>query len=246
MKLDGNTVLVTGGATGIGFGIVKYFYEHGSTVIVCGRREEALLAAKSKLPKLITYQCDVGAEQERLALRDFISKEFPKTNVLVNNAGIQRRLQIANSDPWHETQREIAINFEAPVHLCQLFLPHLVKQSQAAIINVSSGLSFAPLATVPVYSATKAALHSFTLSLRHQLAKSSISVIEIIPPAVNTDLGGPGLHTFGVDVNEFCDAVMKRLASGELELGFGMSEKTRNATRQELDEAFKRMNSGSN
>jgi uncharacterized oxidoreductase len=90
MKLNGNTVLVTGCATGIGFGIVKYFYEHGSTIIVCGRREEALLAAKSKLPKLITYQCDVGVEQERLALSDFISKEFPKTNVLVNNARLHR------------------------------------------------------------------------------------------------------------------------------------------------------------
>lgn len=244
INLDGNTVLVTGGATGIGFGIVKHFYEHGSTVIVCGRRQDALLAAKSKLPKLITYQCDVGVEQGRLSLRDFISKEFPKTNVLVNNAGIQRRLELSKLEPWRETQREIAINFEAPVHLCQLFLPHLVKQSQAAIINVSSGLSFAPLASVPVYSATKAALHSFTLSLRHQLAKSSISVIEIIPPAVNTDLGGPGLATFGVDVNEFCDAAMKRLASGELEIGFGVSEKTRNASRQELDEALKRMNSG--
>ena len=243
MNLDGNTVLVTGGATGIGFGIVKHFYEHGSTVIVCGRRQDALLAAKSKLPKLITYQCDVGVEQGRLSLRDFISKEFPKTNVLVNNAGIQRRMQISHSEAWHETQREIAINFEAPVHLCQLFLPHLVKQSQAAIINVSSGLSFAPLATVPVYSATKAALHSFTQSLRHQLTKTKVSVIEIVPPAVNTDLGGPGLHTFGVNVDEFSTAVMKRLAGGELEIGFGMSEKTRQASRQELDEAFIRMNS---
>jgi len=242
MKLDGNTVLVTGGATGIGFGIVKHFYEHGSTVIVCGRREEALAAAKSKLPKLVTYQCDVGSEKERVALKNFITKEFPNLNTLVNNAGIQRRLELSKPDPWQETQREIAINFEAPVHLCQLFLPHLNLRPSAAIINVSSGLSFAPLANVPVYSATKAALHSFTQSLRHQLTKTKVSVIEIVPPAVNTDLGGPGLHTFGVNLDEFCTGVMKRLSAGELEIGFGMSEKTRLASRQELDEAFIRMN----
>ena len=95
---------------------------------------------------------------------------------------------------------------------------------------------------VPVYCATKAALHSFTLSLRHQLAKTAVKVVELVPPAVNTDLGGPGLHTFGVDVNEFAESVMKRIAAGELEVGFGISEVTRAASRPELEAIFKRMN----
>ena len=102
-------------------------------------------------------------------------------------------------------------------------------------MNVGSGLAFAPLAAAPIYCATKAALHSFTLSLRHQLRGTSIEVIEIVPPAVNTDLGGPGLHTFGTDVNEFADAVMARIEAGETEVGFGNSEGSRRAS---ADRAF--------
>jgi uncharacterized oxidoreductase len=118
-----------------------------------------------------------------------------------------------------------------------------VRQKSPAIINITSGLAFAPLARAPVYSATKAALHSFTLSLRHQLKESPVQVIEIAPPAVDTDLGGPGLHTFGVKLDEFVDAVMPRLAAGELEMGYGFGEQARGASRQELDEIFARMNS---
>jgi uncharacterized oxidoreductase len=109
---------------------------------------------------------------------------------------------------------------------------------------VTSGLSFAPLANVPVYSATKAALHSFTLSLRHQLSTTPIEVIELIPPAVNTDLGGPGLHTFGVPLDEFADAVMAGLAKGEREIAYGTAEKSSRASREGLDEIFLRMNAG--
>ena len=127
--------------------------------------------------------------------------------------------------------------------MCRLFAAHLRKQSRAAIVNVGSGLAFAPLAAVPIYCATKAALHSFTLSLRHQLRGTSVEVIEIVPPAVNTDLGGPGLHTFGADVNEFADAVMARIQAGETEVGFGFSEGSRRASRDELDALFERMNS---
>ena len=102
-------------------------------------------------------------------------------------------------------------------------------------MSVTSGLSFSPLAAVPVYSATKAAFHSFTLSLRHQLGLDPHQVVEIAPPAVDTDLGGPGLHTFGVNVDEFADSVMKRVEAGELEVGFGFSESARLASRQQLD-----------
>ena len=140
------------------------------------------------------------------------------------------------------TQQEIAINFEAPVHLTAFLIPHLLQQTNAAIVNITSGLAFAPLARAPVYSATKAALHSFTLSLRHQVAQLPLEVIEIAPPAVDTDLGGPGLHTWGVNVDEFLDAVMPRLAAGELEIGYGFSDETRNASRRELDAVFQRIN----
>ncbi|MFC7669196.1 SDR family oxidoreductase [Hymenobacter humi] len=169
--------------------------------------------------------------------------EFPHLNVLVNNAGIQNRLQLADdAEDWESRRQEIVINVEAPMHLATLLIPHLRQQPHSAIINVTSGLSFAPAAFAPIYSATKAALHSFTLSLRHQAAPTGIEVLEIVPPAVNTDLGGVGLHTFGVPVDDFADSVMARLAAGEQEVGYGTSEQARLASRAELDERFRLMN----
>lgn len=108
--------------------------------------------------------------------------------------------------------------------------------------NVTSGLSFVPLTSTPVYSATKAAMHSYTLSLRHQLAGTALQVIEIIPPAVDTDLGGPGLHTFGVPPDEFLDAVVPRIEAGEHEVAYGFAQQSSHASREELDQIFERMN----
>jgi uncharacterized oxidoreductase len=234
---------VTGGASGIGLALATRFLAAGSTVIVCGRREARLGEVRERGPGIITRVADLTRAEERTALRDWAVAAYPGLNVLVNNAGIQRRLTLAQEESWDATREEFAINIEAPVHLCRLFLTHLQHQPRAGIVNVTSGLGFAPLAAAPIYSATKAALHSFTLSLRHQLHDTSVEVIEIVPPAVNTDLGGAGLHTFGVDVNEFADAVMARTAAGESEVGFEYSDQARRASRDELDAIFARMNS---
>jgi uncharacterized oxidoreductase len=242
MQLDSNTVLVTGGASGIGLALAERFLQAGSEVVICGRREEKLREAQAKHPGMKIRVCDVADPAGRLALRDWVVSEFPRLNVLVNNAGIQRRIQLQHEE-WAPTQQEIGINFEAPVHLSMLFLPHLSSQERPTILNVTSGLSFVPMASAPIYSATKAALHSFTLSLRHQLSATPIQVVEIIPPAVNTDLGGPGLHTFGVSVDEFIDAVMTRLQAGDLEIPYGFAEQASRASRGELDAIFQRMNS---
>jgi uncharacterized oxidoreductase len=246
MDLASNTVLMTGGASGIGFALAERFLHAGSDVIICGRREDKLREAKDKHREIAIHVCDVEAAAGRLALFRWAVAEFPRLNVLVNNAGIQRR-GVRLADPltdaeWESTRQEIAINFEAPVHLSRLFIPHLRKQTRAAIMNVTSGLGFAPMATVPVYSATKAALHSFTVSLRYQLAETPIQVVEIIPPAVNTDLGGAGIHTFGVPVDEFADAVMARIAAGDLEVAYGFAQQARRASRSELDQMVSRMN----
>ncbi len=242
MQLSQQTVLITGGATGIGLALAARFLAVGSTVIAAGRREEALAAARESHPALITRVADVSTPEGRIALFEWASREFPRLSVLVNNAGIQRRFDLASGESWEQTESEIAINLHAPIHLSQLFIPHLRAQEGAAILNVSSGLAFAPIAAMPVYCATKAALHSFTLSLRQQLLETSVKVIEIIPPAVNTDLGGPNLHTFGVDVNEFADDLMARLAAGELEIAYGSALKGSRASRDELDAAFLAMN----
>jgi len=242
MDLGANTVLVTGGATGIGLALATRFLAAGSTVIVCGRRDSALRHAREGAPGLHTRVADLRHPEARVSLRNWLLEAFPSFNVLVNNAGIQRRVSLREEEPWDVTHEELAVNLEAPIHLSGLLLPHLMRQPRAAILNITSGLSFAPLAAAPIYCATKAALHSFTLSLRHQLRQTSVEVIEVVPPAVNTDLGGPGLHTFGVDVNELADSTVARIASGELEIGFGPSEATRRASREQLDAMFMRMN----
>ena len=243
MDLSNNTVLVTGGASGIGLAIAERFLTAGSEVIICGRRADKLTAAKVARPKLRTHVADASSALGRETLVEWIANEFPRTNVLVNNAGIQRRIRLADAEPWEQSHDEIAINLEAPIHLSRLFIPHLLKQEHAAIINVTSGLSFVPLAAVPVYCATKAALHSFTLSLRQQLKDTPIQVIEIIPPAVDTDLGGPGLHTFGVNLNEFADNVMGQIQAGAVEAAYGFAEQASRASRDELTAIFQRMNS---
>jgi uncharacterized oxidoreductase len=244
MDLAGHTVLVTGGSSGIGLALAERFMHGGSEVIVCGRREDKLTAVKDKHPNMHTRACDVAIPKERVSLVERVVREFPGLDVLVNNAGIQRRVALAQPEPWDATHQEIAINFEAQVHLCTLLIPHLTTQQHPAIVNVTSGLAFVPLTTVPVYSATKAAFHSFTLSLRHQLAKTPIEVIEIAPPAVNTDLGGPGLHTHGVALDEFVDAAVTQLLAGSTEISYGFSEQASRASRAELDQIFVRMNQG--
>ena len=243
MNLGGNTVLITGGATGIGLALAIRFLQAGSKVIICGRRSDKLEEAQRIHPELKTYVCDVAEEAERINLFEWTVKNFPEVNVLVNNAGIQRRYSATKDpDPWQERRKEIVINVEAPIHLTSLFVTHFLKQPQAAIINVSSGLAFTPGTFATVYSATKAALHSFTMSLRHELENTSIKVIEIVPPAVNTDLGGAGIHTMGVPVDEFADSIMQRLGEGEPEIGYGRSEKARNASRSEINEMIRMMN----
>ena len=242
MDISGNTILITGGGSGIGFALAKRFLDAGNAVVVCGRREAKLREANSLDGRLATLVADVSTEAGRIALAESATRTYPQLNVLVNNAGIQRRLRLEDQEAWEATREELAINLEAPIHLTRLLLPHLMGQRRAAVVNITSGLAFAPLARTPVYSATKAALHSFTLSLRHQLRGSPVSVIEIAPPAVDTDLGGPGLHTFGVNVDEFADGVFAKLAGDEPEIGYGFGEQARTASRADLDQLFVRIN----
>ena len=242
MELGGNVVLVTGGASGIGLALARRLLAAGSRVIVCGRRASALDAAAAAHPGLVTRVCDVARADEREALAEWVTGAHPDLNVLVNNAGVQRRVRLTEPEPWAATREEIAINFDAPVHLTARLLPHLLGRPRAAVVNVTSGLAFSPLAAVPVYCATKAALRSFTLSLRHQLAGTPVEVVEVIPPAVDTDLGGPGLHTFGAPLDAFADAVAAGLAAGAPEVAYGTAETRRRAAHQAFDETFAQTN----
>jgi uncharacterized oxidoreductase len=239
MNLSNNKILITGGATGIGFGLAERFIKEKNTVIICGRRQDALLHAKTSLPSLITRPCDLSIASEREELYNWIKKEHSDLNVLVNNAGIQHWMKISDDNFFQRAKDEITINIEAPVHLASLFqnLPSL-----EVIINVSSGLSFSPLSKVPVYCATKAFLHSFTLSLQHQLKSRNIEVIELVPPALNTDLGGPGIHDAYPPISGFIDAVFDQLKQGKTIIAYGTSETMLNAGPEQLQMAFSRMN----
>jgi len=242
MEFKENTVLVTGGGSGIGFALAERFIQAGSSVIICGRREDKLKEARSKYPQMHIRVCDVANPTERTALFTWATESFPELDILVNNAGIQQRIQLQQKPIWETLGQEVAINLEAPIHLSTLFIPHLLQQKWSAIINVTSGLAFVPLAHVPVYCATKAALHSFTLSMRYQLSGTPIAVIEIIPPAVDTDLGGKGLHTFGAPLGEFTDAIVKQLEKGSIEATYGFSAESSRATRKQLEVIFEQMN----
>jgi uncharacterized oxidoreductase len=239
MKLTGNTILITGGASGIGLGLTERFLKEGNNLIICGRRADALQEISNKFSSVITKVCDLSLEAERVELYNWISKNHSNLNVLVNNAGIQNWMTISDSDFYEKAQTEIAINVLAPLHLSSLF-SNLT--SLDTIINVTSGLAFVPLTKVPVYSATKAFFHSFTLSLRQLVKDKNIEVIEMIPPALNTDLGGKGLHDGQPSVNDFVEAVFQQMKEGKTELTFGFSEIMAKATPDTLKETFKRMN----
>lgn len=246
MNLADNTILLTGGATGIGLALAERLQAAGSLVIAVGRREDKLREAQQRVPGLLTYAADLAQPAARIALAEWVQREHPNLNVLLNNAGIQNRVPVAEMATslaaWEKEREEIAINLDAPIHLTALLLKHLQGKSNATVINVSSGLAFSPFALMPVYCATKAALHSFTLSLRHEAAKLGVAVVELVPPALNTDLGGPGLHTFGESVEAFADSVLARLAAGEQEIGFGTAETRRLASREQLDAYFQQVN----
>jgi len=239
MKLTGNKILITGGATGIGLGLTERFLRENNTVIVCARRESVLKELSDKHPSVITRVCDLSKPSEREALFAWISKEHADLNVLVNNAGIQQWMSVLDGDFLERAKAEMAVNIEAPMHLASLFANF---ESLTTVINVTSGLAYVPLVKVPVYSATKAFMHSFTLSLRQILQPTGIEVIELIPPALNTDLGGKGIHDFASPVCDFIDAVFMQLAEQKTEISFGFSDVMVKAGPEELHAAFARMN----
>ncbi|MGV3560673.1 SDR family oxidoreductase [Larkinella arboricola] len=239
MHISNHKVLITGGASGIGLGLARRFVQEKNTVIICGRRKAALREVSEQLPSVITRVCDLSRAEERQELYQWVAKEHPDLTVLVNNAGIQQWMNVSDADFFQRATDEIRINIEAPLQLTSLFLN---LPSLTSILNVTSGLAFVPLTKVPVYSATKAFFHSFTLSLRALVKSRGIEVIELIPPALNTDLGGKGLHDQAPPVSDFINAVFDQLKQGKTEISFGFSETMMKATPDELRSAFNRMN----
>ena len=238
MKISGNTILITGGTSGIGLAFALEFIRLDNTVIICGRREEKLKQLAAEYPGLITRVCDVADTAQRVDLYDWTVKNYPGMNVLMNNAGIQLVTNLTATVDLDSVRSEVETNFIAPVHLGSLFAQHLAKFDTSAIINISSGLSFVPIAFMPVYCATKAAIHSLTLSQRHQLRNTSIKVFEIAPPSVDTELGhqrrtDKSQNHGGIPVGEFLSEAMEAITNDTLEAAIGQSKHLR-AKREEM------------
>ena len=230
MKMTGNTILITGGTSGIGLEFATQLSQRKNTVIVTGRNPTTLHELQERFPNIPTYQSDVRNPAAIALLYQKVTHDFPALNVVMNNAGIMRMLSLNGKHGLQDIGQEIEINMLGPVRMVEQFLPYLKMKPEAAIVNVSSGLAFLPLASAPIYCATKAGIHSYTQSLRVQLQGTSVKVFEVAPPSTNTPL----LDNFGSDasnrsswgvmkVDKMVSVTMKGLESDTYEIRPGIS-----------------------
>ncbi len=236
MKTTGNRILITGGSSGIGLAFAKAFTSIGNDIMVCARSQADLEDAASKVSGLKTFRCDISKEEGRRELFKW-ANDIVGVNMLINNAGIQRAVDLQKPI----SKEEIDTNLIAPIELSSIFMPMLHANAPSAIINVGSGLSFVPMSKFPIYSATKAAMHSFSISLRHQLNKSQIKVFEVIPPIVHdTNLKGKPIEKSqnSVSAEEVALALINSLLIDEYECTIGATKKWSKSSRDELDKTF--------
>lgn len=212
MRLTGNTILVTGGGSGIGRGLAVALHEAGNRVVIAGRREEALRAVADEHPGIAHLQLDQSKWQSIPRFVNELTRRHPELNVVINNAGIMALEDLSEPDP-DIASAVVSTNLLGPIVLSSLLIPTLKARRHPAIVNVTSALAFVPLAFAPTYSATKAALHSYTECMRFQLQDSGIQVIEIAPPRVQTDMQGPADDDRSMSVDDFVAETLSLLAS---------------------------------
>ncbi len=230
MRLSGNTVLITGGTSGIGFEIAAQLLERGNSVVVTGRDQSRLEQVQRGLPGVHTFQSDVSDAKAIPVLFDAVIKKFSALNVLINNAGIMRKINLlGEGNGLEDISREIETNLIGTIRMVKQFLPHLETKEFAAIVNVSSGLAFVPLPIAPIYCAAKAGVHSFTQSLRVQLRNTRIMVFELAPPMTRTPLFAGDIRAEDVkdvrmmDVSKMVSQAIKGLEKDQLEIRPGLS-----------------------
>ncbi len=189
MELKNSTILITGGTSGIGLELVKQLTKEGANIIVTGRKLDALNETKKQFPHVHTFQSDVSKAEDIKRLYEDVTTLFPDLNVIINNAGLMRLIDLQDQSLSLENiNTEITTNLTGTIQMVHQFLPHLMKQKTAAIVNVSSGIAFMPYSSAPIYSAAKAGVHAYTQALRLQLEDTHIKIFEMIPPGVNTNL----------------------------------------------------------
>lgn len=218
MKLTGNTVLITGGTSGIGLALAKAFALRDNKVITCGRSNEKLKSVSQDQPNIVGFRCDIANDIERNGLVDFVSEKFPDLNILINNAGIQKNYSFLDSLDFSELiDEEINVNLIAHLKLTSCILPQLVKKSSAGIVNVTSALAFVPKQSAPIYCTTKAAMHNFTKVLRYQLENTPVKVFEIIPALVDTEMT-KGRGKGKISPEELADEVLRGIEADKFEI----------------------------
>jgi uncharacterized oxidoreductase len=212
MQMSGNTILITGGATGIGRGLAEAFHREGNQIVIAGRRKAQLDETVAANPGMKAAALDIANQDSIRNFAEHITAGYPALNMVIHNAGIMRPEVLENGAVAH-AEAIIATNLLGPIRLAAALLPLLKKQAQAAIMTVSSGLAFVPMALTPTYCATKAAIHSYTQSLRYQLRNTAIQVLELIPPYVQTELMGAGQASDpnAMPLNEFIAETMNIL-----------------------------------
>lgn len=232
MKMTNNTILITGGTSGIGYELARKLCDT-NTVIITGRNQEKLEKVKAELKNVEIYQSNVSDPKEIVKLYDYISKTFPNLNMLMNNAGVSKKIDLHTDTDLLDLTLEVETNLNGLMRMCVQFLPLLKQQKMAAIVNTSSILSMVPIAKSPVYCATKAAVHSFTQSLRIQLKDTNIKVFELAPPATVT----PILDAFSeeerkslnaMDVTKMVNKTIDGMLQDKFEIRPGLSSVVKN------------------
>ncbi|KQQ49879.1 oxidoreductase [Pseudomonas sp. Leaf127] len=211
MNSTGNTILVTGGTSGIGLGLALRLHQAGNKVIIAGRRQALLDKIVAQHPGIESVLLDVCDPESIQRNSEALKSSHPDLNVLINNAGIMLWEDLANPDNLSTAEDTVTTNLLGTIRMVYAFTPHLISQPSATIINVSSALAFVPLPATPTYSATKAAVHSFTQSLRVQLEHSSVEVIELAPPGVRTSLLGQENDENAMPLEAFLDEIFEQL-----------------------------------
>ncbi|MDO9418803.1 SDR family oxidoreductase [Pararhizobium sp.] len=222
MNMTGNTILITGGGSGIGRALAEAFHRLGNQVIISGRRAGVLKEVTDANPGMAALTVDMGDADSIKAFAETLIKNHPSLNAVLNNAGIMKPEDIKGADYLAIAEETIATNLLGPIRLSAALLPHLQAQENAAVLTVSSGLAFVPMALTPTYSATKAAIHSYSMALRHQLKDGNVEVIEIAPPYVQTELmseqqaSDPNAMPLADFITEVMDILSQQPDSGEV------------------------------
>jgi uncharacterized oxidoreductase len=230
MKLSGNTILITGGGSGIGRGLAEALHQRKNQVIISGRRKDRLVEVAKANPGMAWVELNIEDPENISAVAAKMTAEYPDLNVLINNAGIMNIDDASVAIDEKLLVSTLTTNLMGPIRMTGSLIEHLKRQPQAALINTTSVLGFVPLAVTAVYSSTKAAMHSYTMSLRYKLKDTSVRVLEIAPPWVQTDLLGSNNEPRAMPLSEFIEETMKVLGTGAEEVLVERAKPLRNAT----------------